>query len=408
MRKSDTEIPAEHDPLTQGIGTEKPWYQGWNLTEAERDVFRQRSRKSNQRKVQAMRGEGRPSLHPINVPKLDPADLMPQLPTCRLRSLSLFSGGGGLDLGFDRAGFAHVASYELLRNAADTLRLNRPDWAVFGGSDGDVRHVDWKKYRGLVDVVHGGPPCQPFSSSGRQLGSEDVRDMFPEFVRAVREIEPLAFVAENVPALLQTKFESYVEQTVRRPLSRLYTVDRFEITAESVGVPQVRRRVIFVGVQKHLARAYKRPIATHRPVNEEDARQSGLFDSTARLPVCMGAREALGLPSIGHDGLVPTLRSGLTGPRHTTSVLSSVSAQRIFERLQIWPNGVARTRERASIFVAENGHFRLSIPDCGLLQGFPETWRIDGAVYMALGQIGNSVVPPVGYAIARSIRAALT
>lgn len=395
------------DLLLDGTGTEKPWYQGWNLTEANRDVFRQRSRKSNQRKVQAMRGEGGPSLHPINVPTLDPSDLMPQLSRCGLRSLSLFSGGGGLDLGFDRSGFVHVASYELICNAADTLRLNRPDWRVFGGSDGDVRHVDWRKYCGLVDVVHGGPPCQPFSSSGRQLGSNDVRDMFPEYVRAVREIEPLAFVVENVPALLQSKFESYVEQTVRRPLSRLYTVDQFEIAAKSFGVPQVRRRVIFVGIQKHLAKAYKRPVATHRSVDGENSWQSGLFDSTDRLPVCMGAREALGLPSIGHDGLVPMLRSGLTGPRHTTSILSSVSAQRIFERLQIWPNGVARTRERASVFVAENGHFRLSIPDCGLLQGFPETWRIDGAVYMALGQIGNSVAPPVGYAIAKTVRAAL-
>jgi DNA (cytosine-5)-methyltransferase 1 len=72
---------------------------------------------------------------------------------------------------------------------------------VFGGEEGDVSRVDWIKYRGFVDVVHGGPPCQPFSSAGRQNGHNDERNLFPEFVRAVRAIKPQAFVAENVRAL---------------------------------------------------------------------------------------------------------------------------------------------------------------------------------------------------------------
>ena len=72
----------------------------------------------------------------------------------------------------------------------------------------------------------------------------------------------------------------------------------------------------------------------------------------------MGARQALGLPDIGRDGLAPTLRSGLTGPRHTTSVLSSVSALGHWNDLEIWPNGVGEDREKASAFAATNGHFR--------------------------------------------------
>jgi DNA (cytosine-5)-methyltransferase 1 len=121
----------------------------------------------------------------------------------------------------------------------------------------------------------------------------------------------------------------------------------------------------------------------------------------------MGVRDALGLPAIGFDALAPTIRSGFTGPRHTTSILSSVSAQRVWERLQIWPNGVAASREAARQFVSKNGHFRLSVQDCALIQGFPATWRFHGAVYVALGQIGNAVAPPVAYAIARALTQAI-
>lgn len=117
----------------------------------------------------------------------------------------------------------------------------------------------------------------------------------------------------------------------------------------------------------------------------------------------MGTREALGLPNIGFDALSPTLRSGLTEPRHTTSILSSVSAQKAWEKLHIWPNGVAENREKAHLFVAKNSHFRLSFPDCGILQGFPESWQFSGAVYQTLGQIGNAVPPPIAYQIAISI-----
>lgn len=118
---------------------------------------------------------------------LDPADLMPVVAAHQLPALSLFSGGGGLDLGFTRAGFAHVAAYDTLEAAGHTLRQNRPDWTVHAGADGDVKGVDWRAHRDELAVIHGGPPCQPFSVAGRQRGREDERNLLPEFVRAVRE-----------------------------------------------------------------------------------------------------------------------------------------------------------------------------------------------------------------------------
>jgi DNA (cytosine-5)-methyltransferase 1 len=389
---------------------EKPWRQGWELTDEERNVFRQRSRRSNAAKIAATRGHGPEPLHEINVPALDPNDLMSQLPANGIRSLSLFSGCGGLDHGYERAGYIHVASYDHYTPAGETMRAVRPHWKVFSGEDGDVTKINWRTYRGHVDVMHGGPPCQPFSMAGRQLGKRDTRDMFPEFVRAVLEIKPQAFMAENVAALGSDKFASYVASTIVKPLSGEYQVIRFQLTAASFGVPQRRQRLFFVGFRsKRVAKRFNVPTATHifAHLEPRGAAMLSLPDLEASLERCFGAREALGLPDIGFDALAPTLRSSLTGPRHTTSVVSSVSAHKLWTQLGIWPNGVAPTREAARRFVAANGDFRLSVPDCAILQGFPESWPVFGSVYVALGQIGNAVPPPLAYHIAKQIAAAL-
>lgn len=381
---------------SSGAAFHEPWN---HLTDADRERYRRIADESRERKAAAVSGRGPEPVHPINVPRLDPNDLMPSCPSNGLRALSLFSGGGGLDLGFDRAGFTHVASYELLEDAASTLRQARPSWRVAGGAEGDVRGVDWRPLRGDVDVVHGGPPCQPFSMAGRQRGHADPRDMFPEFVRTVRETYPRAFVAENVPALLNAKFASYVERTIVGPLSQRYHVRQFVLHAEAFGVPQIRRRVIFVGFRsKRDAARFDPPARTHAIRGE----------AHPELPPVMGVREALGLPDIGVDALAPTLRSTLNGPRNTTSIVSSSSAARKWAAIQVWPNGVAPDREKARAFVAKNKHFRLSTKDVAVLQGFPEEWPFQGPTYMVLGQIGNAVPPPLGYALARSVAAALS
>lgn len=246
-------------------GTNAPWYQGWDLTEEEKAVYRERSKSSAKAKQRSLIQEIPDQYKlPINNPKLDPTSLMPQRPLNGIRTLSLFSGGGGLDLGFDMAGFTHVASYEILPFAADTLCKNRPLWTVKGGSEGDVTSVDWTKFKGEIDVVHGGPPCQPFSISGRQRGKEDARDMFPEFVRAVTEIKPKAFLAENVPGLKASKFEHYLSQNIVGPLSKDYKISIFQLSAASFGVPQVRTRLFFVGFRnRSLASRFLPPQSTH-------------------------------------------------------------------------------------------------------------------------------------------------
>ena len=400
--RADGMIDESLELTVSRIPSTGKFHQPRALTRAQRDRFRRGATESRAAKTAALNGLGPAPLHEVNDPLLDPLSLMPQLGLTQHRALSLFSGGGGLDLGFDRAGFSHAASFELLGDAAATLAQARPDWDVRGGSDGDVSTVNWRKWRDEVDIVHGGPPCQPFSTAGRQMGAEDDRNMWPAFVDCVLSTRPVAFVAENVPALASAKFKDFVKTEIVEPLSGRYTVQMFKLHAEDFGIPQSRRRVFFVGfARKRDAARYQPPTKTHSWV--QDAHE----DDQPELQRCLGLREALGLPELGYDALSPTIRSTLTGPRHTTSILNSTAAQRAFERLEIWPNGVAPDRAAAKAFVAKNGHFRLSVPDVALIQGFPEDWPFVGATYMKLGQIGNAVPPPLGYAVASSVLAAL-
>ena len=370
----------------------------YDISEEKRDWYRRVSARSRRRKKAACSGELVRGSVTVNVPRLRPEDLMPRRQRHGLRALSLFSGGGGLDLGFERAGFDHVASFDVLEICGATLRRSRPDWRVFRGSAGDVNRVDWSRFAGAADVVHGGPPCQPFSIAGRRNGGRDHRDMWPAFISAVRGIEPAAFVAENVPGLLDPKFGRYVEEVILAPLASRYHVVQFKLQATDFGVPQVRKRVVFAGFRSpEAARRHHVPSPTHGDRDD-------LFSRAPRTP---GARAALGLPDIGFDCFAPTLRSGFTGPRKSTSVLNSKASQAVWRQLRIWPNGVQKSRKAAAMFPPENGHFRLSVQDCALLQGFSDDWFFEGSAYQILGQIGNSVCPPVGYAVATSVAAAL-
>jgi DNA (cytosine-5)-methyltransferase 1 len=371
----------------------------YELTQEQRDKYRATSIRSQQRK-QAFLRDPRPPVHksPLQGERLDPLDLMPQLDANGLACLSLFSGGGGLDLGFERAGFEHTAAFELLDVCGETLTANRPEWDVRSGEDdGDVTRAKFSPFRG-VDIVHGGPPCQPFSVAGKQAGAQDPRNMWGEFVRCVLQTRPRAFIAENVVGLLDKKFDSFVQRVIVGPLETNYTIFKFKLAAHDFGVPQARRRVFFVGFRAARdAARFREPAPTHGDVET-------MFGPL--LPRNT-ARKSLGMPNIGFDEVSPTLRSGFTGPRNTTGVLNSKAALKVWNDLKIWPNGVQRTHSLALAYPPENGHFRLSVADCALLQGFPEEWQFSGAVYQALGQIGNSVCPPVAYAVAREVAKAL-
>lgn len=124
---------------------------------------------------------------------------MQVIPARDFYSIELFAGGGGLALGMSLAGFKHVLLNEFDHSACETLRHNRPQWNVV---EGDVCNVDFSKWKGKVDFISGGFPCQAFSYAGKGGGFNDTRGtMFFQLARAVKEIQPKVFMGENVRGL---------------------------------------------------------------------------------------------------------------------------------------------------------------------------------------------------------------
>lgn len=200
-------------------------------------------------------------------------------------SIELFTGAGGLALGMQKAGCNHLALIEWDQDSCDTLRGNidcgyplAKDWNVI---QSDVRLIDYSSFNSNIQIVSGGPPCQPFSLGGKGRANNDHRDMFPEAVRAVRELKPKAFVFENVKGLLRKSFATYFNyillqltypdvtrgdsETWISHLSRLeklhtsgnYTGIKYNVVprllnAADYGVPQTRHRVVIVGFREDL------------------------------------------------------------------------------------------------------------------------------------------------------------
>ena len=211
-----------------------------------------------------------------------------------MRSVELFAGAGGLAFGMSNAGFHHAAVIEWDHDACETFRENQrgdlhsaKKWPLF---EGDVRKFDYSHLKDVV-IISGGPPCQPFSMGGKHRGYMDTRDMFPQAVRAVRELQPKAFIFENVKGLLRETFADYFEYIqlqlthpsfIRRKseswrehrirLEKYHTSlrDHTEynvvfrlLNAANYGVPQRRERVFLIGFRSDLGIEWSFPEGTH-------------------------------------------------------------------------------------------------------------------------------------------------
>lgn len=210
-------------------------------------------------------------------------------------SVEIFSGAGGLALGLQMAGFNHVALYERDAAACQNLNFNIQNghlpiknWRVLQTG---VRSVSYGRFDGKIELLAGGLPCQPFSLGGKHKSCDDARDMFPEAVRAVREIKPKAFVFENVHGLLRQSFRTYFNYILlqlqypeilkadlswQEHLAKLekyhaagladglcYRVLFHSVNTADYGVAQSRRRVIIVGFRNDFRVDWSFPTATH-------------------------------------------------------------------------------------------------------------------------------------------------
>lgn len=368
-----------------------------------------------------------------------------------MRSIELFSGAGGLALGLEKAGFETVAHFEWNADACATLRRNRPAWRVV---EGDVRGVNFSEY-GPVDLVAGGPPCQPFSMGGKAKGYDDTRDMFPQAVRAVRELRPKAFIFENVRGLMRPMFRNYVEfirlqlmypdfpladadwesnharlqkfhNSAKAAKSLHYTVTLHVANAADYGVPQHRHRVFFVGFRSDVMSGWSFPAPTHsgkalrraQTVTGDYWREHGLKPAgrvTGDELDLDGLPESLSRWRTVRDALRdlpdPRKRHGVPGhrfqpgarsyPGHTGSPIDEPS-----KALKAGDHGVPGGENMIRF---EDDSIRYyTIREAARIQTFPDDWVINGSWGEAMRQIGNAVPVDLAYAVAKSVAERLT
>jgi DNA (cytosine-5)-methyltransferase 1 len=320
-----------------------------------------------------------------------------------LTSIEICAGAGGQALGLEQAGFAHAAVIEIDPWAAETLRVNRKNWRVIGprpgirpvenGTVGDVRCFNASEWRGKLDLLAGGVPCPPFSKAGKQLGSDDERDLFPEALRLVREALPTAVMLENVRGLLDPRFTDYrtwIDDELRQmdyePSWRL-------LHASDFGVPQLRPRTILVALRTSLAWNFHWP-AKHRdaPLTVGECLHD-LMGVNGWARVAAWRRTAC--------RIAPTLVGGST--KHGGPDLGPTRARREWAALGIDGRGIANGAPGPDF----EGMPRLTVRMAARLQGFPDSWRFAGGKTAQYRQVGNALPPPVARAVASEIWAVL-
>ncbi|MDX2061763.1 MAG: DNA cytosine methyltransferase [Bacteroidia bacterium] len=306
-----------------------------------------------------------------------------------MTSLEICAGGGGQALGLEQAGFEHVGLVEIDPSACTTLQFNRPAWQVLRA---DLREVSGESFAG-VDLLAGGVPCPPFSVAGKQLGSDDERDLFPEAIRLVDETRPKAVMLENVRGLLDAVFSDYrlkVEQQLRK---LGYVPDWRLLNASDFGVSQLRPRVVFVAVRKEISEHFRWPVP-HKLAPPTVGEL--LYD----LMASRGWEQAQAWRQQA-NAIAPTLVGG--SKKHGGPDLGPTRARKAWASLGVdgaglWDEAPPRGFE---------GMPRLTVKMAARVQGFPDAWQITGRKTAAYRQVGNAFPPPVAAAVGRQLVYAL-
>lgn len=325
-------------------------------------------------------------------------------------SIELFAGGGGLALGMSKAGFKHILLNEYDKDACQTLRHNMPMWNVV---EGDIHNIDFTPFRGKTDFLSGGFPCQAFSYAGKRLGFEETRGtLFFELARAVKEVRPKVFMAENVKGLLEHDGGRTIE-TIKSVIAELgYTlIEPRVLRAIMYDVPQKRERLILIAIRNDISpcvefkwpsvcndfRTLRDAFFAGQLYNCDVPRSEGQKYPPSKEQVMRLVPEGgdwRNLPSdIAEQYMKGSYRlgGGKTGIARRLSMdeasltLTCAPAQKQTERCHPTETRPLTVREYARI------------------QTFPDNWEFCGSITAKYKQIGNAVPVNLAWAVGRSL-----
>lgn len=325
--------------------------------------------------------------------------------------ISLFSGAGGLDLGFEKAGFTIAMANEYDKGIWDTYEKNHTAPLI----KGDIRNINESDFPDEIDGIIGGPPCQSWSEAGALRGIEDERgQLFYDYIRILKEKQPKFFLAENVSGMLANRHSEAVKNIIKQFEDCGYDVTINLVNASDYGVPQDRKRVFYIGFRKDLDMKFEFPKPT--TPNKED--KLTLRDAIGDLV----GKEVPALPKNKTNGKLEILNHEYFTGAYSTIFMSrnrvrswdepAFTVQASGRQCQLHPQApkmefIEKNRRR---FVPgyENLYRRLTIRECARVQGFPDDFEfIYTDVDYGYKMIGNAVPVNLAYEIAKKIKFAL-
>lgn len=295
-------------------------------------------------------------------------------PTPKYQAIDLFAGCGGLSLGFEAAGIQTIG-YEMKQDCCETYKMNL-------GSDCHQMLITKDSVFPDVDIVIGGPPCQPFSRFGKQLGKNDERNGFPAFIEAIRKLQPKIWMCENVRGLPEQNKE-YFEQLINDFESLGYIVDYRVVRMVKYDVPQNRERLVIVGHHG----GFQFPIEKDYKVTAGEA----LGDLAYQIP----ENAAFLTPSMDEYIAKYEKASKCRVPRdlHLDKPARTLTCR----------NLAGATSDMHRIRLADGRRRRITVREAARLQGFPDWFEFSGTEEGQFYQIGNAVPPIFAYQMAQSI-----
>lgn len=311
----------------------------------------------------------------------------------KLRIVSLFTGAGGLDLGFEEHGFEPVICVDNDSEACKTLAKNRPRWPVF---EGDIRH--FRPPHARVDGVIGGPPCQGFSTAGKGNPDDPRNFLWREYFRVVKQTRPRFVLLENVAGMALTKNRHHLEELLTSLEDLGFHMNWGVLDAADFGVPQHRRRLILIGARAMPIELPKRTVANHRTVKQ------AIGDLISRRAA----------PNHSPNHHAPHVAK-------RWAALAEGETDPLYHRAKLFADRPSATIRAGGGYGPKGDHLagfhppihyslprQLTVREAARLQGFPDSWLFEGSKTAQGRQVGNAVPPPLASAIAAQIRLALT
>lgn len=330
-------------------------------------------------------------------------------PSAKLRVLELCAGAGGQAIGLMSAGFHHAAMYEKSRNRVKTLKRNWPAWPV---SKHDVTELPDDVFAGYegIDLLAAGPPCEPFSRAASAGAGRHSRDnLFPELTRAVRIARPRAFMFENVPGLA-SQHAAYLAE-IYTDLSELgYRVDVVRINTKDYGLPQIRERLVIVGIRNDQPGTFLMPQPD--PSKRSVAEVLGHLVIRYETPDAMKDSVSAGSQQWIYDRWAESWRVA-----HAESMLPTIlttTSEKREDWLDPWRlqgfdiSSIAKDPPSVAEVTGVDFKPRITVEVLALAQGFPPGWTFLAEKSGQVSMVGDALPPILAKVIGLQIRAALS